>query len=376
MMFKGLLRNYAYPIAVFSGGIIGVGFLSLPYVTKQSGIWTVLFYFVLLVSVVILLNRIFAEISLKTPDYKRFPGFAKHHLGKWGGIIALACTVVSSMGVLLVYLLVGSSFLSKILSSAFGGSQLFYTLLYFVAGSTIVFLGIKIIARVEVWILAFFFLSLFFIFIKGFSQIKLLNIFPQGGIPLSGANLFLPYGAILFSLWGMGLIPEIEEMLVGKKKLLKTAVTASVIIISVVYILFVLLVLGITGSATTPTALPGLENVLDSGLVVLALFVGFLATFTAFITQGITLKKVLMYDLRIKHWQAFVMACFTPLVLLLAGLNSFIGIVSFLGGILFGVFGIMTLLMYKKIGGKMIIICPLSFVFILGIIYQIIYFIK
>ena len=44
-MFKNLFKDYVYPIAAFSGGMIGVGFLSLPYIAMRSGIWLMLGYF-------------------------------------------------------------------------------------------------------------------------------------------------------------------------------------------------------------------------------------------------------------------------------------------------------------------------------------------
>jgi hypothetical protein len=53
-----------------------------------------------------------------------------------------------------------------------------------------------------------------------------------------------------------------------------------------------------------------------------------------------------------------------------------VGLVSFIGGILLGIDGIFILLMYKKIDGKKIIVYPLSLVFLAGIIYEIVYFIK
>jgi amino acid permease len=374
-MQKDLFKNYIFPIAVFSGGIIGVGFLSLPYVAMKVGIWVMLIYFVLLTAMVVSINLIFSEISLKTPDYKRFPGFAKYYLGKWGGIIALICTIAGSMGSLLVFLIVGGGFLSNVFMPLMGGNAIIYTFIYFLAASIIVFCGIKMIAKAEFWILVFLFLSLFFVLIEGFSQIKLSNIFivnPDFKI----LDLFFPYGPILFALWAMGLIPEVEEMIIGKKKLLKKIIAISTIMVSALYFLFVLLVLGISGSQTTEIALTGLSGFLGHNLLVMSLLAGTLATFTAFITQGIILKKVLMYDLGIKHWQAFIMTCFTPLILFLLGFNSFIFILSILGGFLFGISGIMVLMMYKKIGGKNIIIYPLSLVFLLGIIYEIIYFIK
>ena len=70
------------------------------------------------------------------------------------------------------------------------------------------------------------------------------------------------------------------------------------------------------------------------------------------------------------------MTCFTPMILFLLGLKSFIPLLSFTGGVFLGIDGILILLMYKKIGGKNIIIYPLSLVFLLGVIYEIIYFIK
>jgi hypothetical protein len=231
------------------------------------------------------------------------------------------------------------------------------------------------IARVELWILTFLFLSLVFIFVEGFSHIKIDNIF----IANFGSNildLFLPYGPILFSLWAVGLIPEVEEMILGNKILLKKIVTGSTIAVSIFYFLFIILILGITGNQTTDTALVGLKGFLGYNLVLASLLAGTLATFAAFITQGIILKKVLMYDLGIKHWQAFVMTCFTPLIILLIGFNSFIPLLSFFGGFFFGVFGIIILLMYRKIGGKKIVIYPLFFIFVLGTIYELVYLIK
>jgi hypothetical protein len=64
------------------------------------------------------------------------------------------------------------------------------------------------------------------------------------------------------------------------------------------------------------------------------------------------------------------------MILFLIGLKSFISIVSFIGGVLLGIEGILILLMYKKIGGKKIAIYPLLLIFVLGIAYEIFYFSK
>jgi len=184
----------------------------------------------------------------------------------------------------------------------------------------------------------------------------------------------LPYGAIMFSLWGTGLIPEIEEMLRGSKKSLKKVIIAGTLIPAAVYLVFIFLILGITGPQTTDSALLGLKNVLGNGIISIALLIGVITTFIAFIACGLLLKKVFMYDLGVKELPAWVFVCFIPLILFLLGVNSFINLISFVGGILLGIDGILIMLMYRKIGGKPIIVYPLMLVFILGIIYSLIYF--
>lgn len=373
-MINNLFKDYIYPIAVFSGGMIGVGFLSLPYIALKSGIWLTIGYLVILTALIVAINLIFCQISLKTPDFKRFPGFVGHYLGSRAEFLAMLLTVVGTFGVLLVYLLVGGQFLASVFHPIFSGSQLTYVFVYFIIVSVVIYFDIKIISKVEFWVIILLFFSLFLVYVEGFLHIKLSNILLLN--QASSANFFLPYGPLLFALWGIGLIPEIEEMIVGKKKNLKKIITISTIIISVFYLLFILLILGITGKQTDQTALTGLVNFLGSGIVTISLLVGALATIMAFIASGIIFKKTLMYDLGIKHWQAFVMTCSIPMILFLLGMKSFIPLLSLIGGVLLGIDGILILMMYKKIGGKNIVIYPLSLVFLLGTIYEIIYFVK
>jgi len=372
-MFKNLFQNYIYPIATLSGTIIGVGVFSLPYITSKVGGWVMLGYFLILGSVVIIVHQFFGKVCLKTPNFKRLPGFAKIYLGKTGEFIAYFSTILGLFGSLLAYLIVGGEFLENLFSPIWGGSNLIYTLSYFTLGALLIYFGIKAIAQIEFWGLILFFATLIAIFLKAQPFLKIENLFP-----VPDANyLFLPYGAILFSLWGASLIPEVEEMLGSRKKFMKRIISISTIIPVFVYLFFILLILGITGSQTTESALSGLKNFLGNGIVSLGLFFGVLTTFTSFITLGLTLKKVFIFDLGIKKIHAFIITCFTPLILFLLGLKSFISVISFIGGVLLGIDGILILLMYKKINPKQsVLIFPLIFIFLVGIIYEIIYFIK
>jgi tyrosine-specific transport protein len=368
------MKEIILAIATLSGTIIGVGIFSLPYLTLLSGFWTILGYFLVLGIVSILIHLFFGELALKTEDYKRFPGFAKIYLGKWGEKIAIFSTTFGLSGAILAYLIVGGGFLNALLSPIFGGSELIYTLFYFLIGAILIFFGIKIVSKIELLGLLFFFLSLFLIFIKGWHLIKIENLLITKTPSLK--TFFLPYGPILFSLWGAALIPEVEEMLKGKKQLLLKIIPISILISALIYLFFIFLILGICGNKTTESALSGLKTFLGDGIVSLTLFFGILTTFTSFISLGLTLKKVFWYDLGFNKNFAFFLTCFIPLFLYLIGIKEFISVISFVGSILLGIDGILILAMYKKIKPGQILIYPLFLVLICGIIFEILHFLK
>ena len=372
--------KFIYAVAILSGTIIGVGLFALPYVTLKVGFWVVLLYFLILGTLAFLIHLFFAELALITPDFKRLPGFARIHLGKTAEKLTYFSTTFGIIGALLAYMIVGGEFLLELLSPFFGGNLLFYVFCYFAIGSSLIFFGIKAIAKVQFWGLILFFIILFSIFYKGIDFFSWQNV----SNPLDYSYLFLPYGVILFSLWGVSLIPEIEEMLQEKKKIISKVIPVAILIPVVVYLFFAYFILGITGSQTTDVALTGLRNVLGNGVVMLALCFGTLTTFTTFIALGLTLKKVLWYDLKLSKKVAWAITCFSPFILFLLGFKEFIFIVSFIGAVMLGFEGILILLMYRKaipavnkaVQFKKKLVFPLILILLGGIIYQIIYFIK
>jgi len=368
-------KKFIFALATFSGTIIGVGFFSLPYITLKTGIFLILGYFLILGILVSLVHLFFGELALKTPDFKRFPAFAKIYLGEKGEKIALISTILGLFGANLAYLIVGGEFLENLFSPILGRDNLFWTLVYFSLGTILIFLGIKIISKIELLALLSFFLILILMFVKGFPYFKISNLFLSSP---NFSNFFLPYGPILFSLWGAALIPEVEEMLGEDKKLIKKLISLGIFIPILVYLFFILLVLGITGVQTTESALPGLRSFFAPNIFSLALLLGVFTTFTSFIALGLTLKKVFWYDLKMEENLAWLITCFVPLTLFLAGARNFIPIISFLGAFMLGIDGILILLMYQKIKSRKFwfLTFPLILIFVFGIIYEIIYFLR
>jgi len=368
--------NIVYAITTLAGTIIGVGLFSLPYITLKVGFEVILIYFIVLGCAVTLVHLFLGELALKTADFKRLPSFSKIYLGKWGERISYVSNIFGSFGALLAYLIVGGEFLTELFSPYFGGNTFFYTIVYFIAGAILIFLGTKFIAKIEFWGLIFFLVILTVLFFISKDIININNLFLGSfSSKKNFSDLFLPYGVILFSLWGAALIPEIEEMLFPRKRFLKWVIPISIIIPAIVYLFFIYVVLGVSGEKTTESALGGLKNILGNGIVNLALFFGILTTFTSFIAIGLTLKKIFWYDLNIKKFFSWTITCFIPLFLYIIGFKNFINVISAVGGIMLSVDGILILLMYNKIRpDRKFIVYPLILLFLLGIIYSIIYF--
>ena len=347
--FMNKTRSFIFSLITLTGTIIGVGMFSLPYLASQTGFLTMVVYLFILGAVAILIHLIFAELSLNTPDFSRLPGFANFYLGKWGKRIATCSAIIGLFGTILAYLIVGGEFLSNLFSPVFGGSPLIYTLIYFVAGAILIYFGIKTIEKIELWGMVLFFGALIFIFIKSLPIFNLSNLFIIHGSGFAVQNLFFLFGPILFSLWGLTLVPELEEQLGENKNLLKKIIPSAILISILTYIFFTVIVLGVCGNQTTESALVGLNNFFSSKVMAIVFLFGIIATFTSFIALGLTLKKVLNYDLKIPKKLAWFIACFVPLSLFLLGFNNFISVISFVGGIMLSIDGILVCLMYQKL---------------------------
>lgn len=369
---RRLMKN-VYAFGIIAGSIIGVGFFSLPYIASKVGLQVMLGFFIFLGIFSLVEHLLFAEVALHTPDYKRMPGFAKYYLGKWGERIAYFVTIFTSFLGMLVYYLVGSKFLQLLLQPKIGGTETHYLGIYFALVALLVYFGVSVVSKLSLFSV-FSICSIFFIIIsQTWTNFSWANLSVQLG---SVSDMFLPYGAIVFALWGVALIPEAEEYLKEDKDDLQKILPIALLVPFIFYIAFTIFILGVSGAKTTPDALGGLTIFLSPLCLTLALSMGVLSTFNACVCMGLTLKKVLHYDLKINKTLAWFLACFVPLFLYFAGVNNFVRIIGFIGAFVMGIEGIMVLLMYKKLRSETFNIYPLMMVFLLGMIFEIIIFFK
>jgi tyrosine-specific transport protein len=367
-------------IAILSGTIIGAGMLSLPFITLQTGIWVMLAYLIILGIASAKIHFMFADVTFKTPDYLRFPSFAKIHLGSFAQKIAYITSILGMLGSLLAYLLIGAKFTQGLLGNYINLSYSNWVLFFGILCSLTILKGINFIEKISLWGLIVFFLSLFGIFFFSYNTINFSNF---NFVP-ENINWFLAYGAVLFAYGGLSIIPEIEEMFLSKKdkqekpqnikKAVNSVIFWSFLIAFFIYSFFVFLIIGICGSQTTPMALDCLISKLNPVLGSTALAFGFFVIITSFISVGLTLKRVFNFDLKIDKNISWTLVSFLPLGLYYAGIDNFIFIVAFVGTIFTGIEGILVMQMHKKIKPKDTWSSIFILVFALGVIYEIVNF--
>ncbi len=356
-------------LAAFLGTVIGVGIFGLPYIASKAGFFVVAGYFGVMTIVALLVALAYTQVVVGTKEKHRLPGYVQEYLGiKWKNF-TFFIILLSLMGAMLAYLIVGGQFIS----SYFGIDVVLATLIFFTIGSFLMYKGIKSVASIELILLCLLFFILASFFVNSFSSIEI-NHFKTFNLEY----LLLPYGVILFSLWGNSVIPEIKEMLYGTKVSLSKVVLVGIVFSAVIYIFFIYIIQG-ASIVVSKDAISGLEASLGSGYVRLGYLFGIVACFTSFITIGLSLKKALWYDFRLSRNIAWGLTSFIPLVLFFSGLREFIEVISFTGAIALGIEGIIIVLLYRgfllKNRRK---ISPLYYlipgVFILGIMLEIFLF--
>ncbi len=376
-------KNFFYATAILIGTIVGAGMFGIPYVVAQSGFLIGAIFLLVLTAVSLLIHLIYGEIVCRTREKHRLVGYAGYYLGKKGKIIITFSLLFGLYGALLVYIIISGEFLSAIFSPLIGGSAFIYSLIFLIIGALVISKGLILIKRLELIMALFLILVVFLIFFTGLPHLDISN--------LKNINLkyfFLPYGVILWALAGAAAIPEIKEVLTLDGRRYKKAIIWGTVIPAVLYLLFMLIVVGITGRETTPESISGLVGSLGQGIIMFGAIFGALAAITSFFIMGLCLKKVFWYDYKLNKNLSWFLVWLVPLIGFLLGLRQFIPIIGFLGVILGAIDGTVLILIYKKAkksGDKKpeyslkipsFIPYVLIGIFVLGLIYQIFYFVK
>lgn len=338
-------KRFWTSVALLFGTIVGAGLFAVPFVLGRAGFVVGLGYFIVLTIVSLLLHLYFGEVVLAIRERHRFPGFAKIILGPFGGRMAAAVGIFGGWLAILAYIVLGGTFLYVLVGPILGGSEFIYQIVFAALGAIIVWKGLGLVARSELWLsllLALVLLVISGVAFGAFRPIHLTTFDPL--------YLLLPYGIIIFALSGPVVIPEMEDELGGDaKRFLRPAIISGTIAASVFTLLFGIAVLGATGSNTTPEAIIGLEARFGSWITVLGAFFGFLAIITSYLTLLMNQRETFEFDYRMPKSWAWLLALGVPALLFLLGARSFLQIIGLAGGFFGGLGALILVAMYLKL---------------------------
>lgn len=336
-------KNFWGAIAILIGTIIGAGIFGLPYAVAQIGFWGGIFYLVLVTFLVLIVNRAYAEVILRTKDQMQMAGYARRYLGRSGKVLIALSLILGIFSAMVAYLIGVGNFLFSLLSPFLGGSVIVYSVLFWAVISLAIFLGLKALSRIELVLGGFLALLIIIIFVSAWPKINLVNL-----NYFSSANIFLPYTIFLFAMGGMSSIPLLVENLKENKQQIKKAITIGTIFPAVVYLIFIIGVVGVSGPETTEQAMDGLIKYLGNNIFIIGAILGIISMSTAFLGLGYVLKDVFIRDYKINRFFAWLITCLVPLIIFLLGMRSFIQVISIGGGLIGGFDGILVLIMFYR----------------------------
>ncbi len=375
-------KTFIQAVSVLIGTIIGAGIFGLPYVFAQGGYILGLFYLLLLTGVFLVVKLCYAETILRTKDNLEMAGYVERYLGRLGRAIIALCLIFGTYGALTAYTIGVGEFFYSLLGPVLGGTQVFWSIVFWALASILVLIGIGIISRVEVVMAGGLIFIVIFVFLMCLPYFNLNNL---KHVNFSWQMIFLPYGPVLFALGGASAIPTMRRILKEKTHLLKKSILIGFFIPVVIYLIFTFIVVGVSGTKTSETALTGLNKFADGNLLLVSGIFGIFAMTTSFLALGHFLRELYHRDYHLPKVFSGILVVLVPLILFLLGMRSFITVISFAGGVLSGVQGIILILTYyqaKKKGDRQpefnfslpkLAAYFIYFLFVFGIIYQFIY---
>lgn len=364
--------KYYIGTSIIVGTTIGAGVLGIPYVAAQAGLLVTIAYIILLGFLILGVNMYLGEVILRTKKPHQIAGYAKRYFGRPGRIFTEFAVIFGIYSSLIAYMLgMGDSISYLFFGSVNYGVE--FGVLTGVIMSGFIWRGMKSLKKFERWgvsIVILLFISIFLVFVR---DITIENI-----LRTDTANIFLPFGVVLFALMSFHAIPEINLVIGKNKKLMKKILITGTIVSITLYILFTLVITGSQGLQTPQVATLAFGS--------LFVFLGILTMFTSYLALGNALDENFKIDDRMGKITSWFLASILPILTFIFIKSvafeffSFTKILSIGGVISGGAIGIMALLMAKKAKEKgerkpeyslpinWFILIGLAAIFILGII--------
>lgn len=344
MSKKAEKYQFIKAVAILTGTIIGAGVLAIPYSVYIAGYWLGILYLIILGIAMIVLNLMLGEVILRTKKNLHIPEIIKLYLGRQGYVLVLLSMVLLIYGAMSAYIRGAGDIMNRIIPAvSFNWSVVFFAIgtyfivkgLKFVSQWNIIFVSGMVLIVVTIWLKAIYSQNI------DWNQF---NLQPTTSLKTA----FEPYGAILFSYFGVIAIPHIKTILGKKSYQMESVIQLGVLLPILLYSIFVSLVIGVAGQDITPLAIISLGNKLGDQVLIITSIFAVIAMMTSFITMGLSMIESYIHFGKIKRGVAVILTTFPPMALLFFDWAQFNTIIQYAGGIGVSVVSILIILTFWK----------------------------
>jgi amino acid permease len=331
-------------VTVFIGGVIGVGIFGLPYVFAQAGVAIGLAHLLGLAAVIAIITRAYADLVLLSPGQPRLAGVVRRYLGAPWARLSAGIFMLGAWGALLAYIIVGGTFWHAIFSPMLGGENFWYQIAFFLVSSFLLIGGLSLVSRLEVVLV-----SLMGLLIAVIVAGSLPYVNPANLVTVDWSAALTPFGAILFALGGLGVIPEMASVL-GKRNhgSFHKAILLGLSAVVLIYAIFAVVIVSVSGARTSPEGLIGLGQITGNWLSMIGAAIGSVTVFGSFLMLGTEMINLLTFDYKRRYLASWFVVIAVPITLFLLGQHNFIEVINFVGGVLTTIIGGLIIASYLR----------------------------
>lgn len=310
---------------IVAAATVGDGVFALPFIFYAAGWFLSLAYIAALGTFVVAAHVVYLKTLEREDEKERLLGLAKKYFGETGFWIGFLAIVIGLLLTLVAYLILGTQFIHLALPAV----RLRYAFAAFwLIISLVALQSDKELRKLELTGICCTAGIIIIIFFSAWP-----NILFAGVAAVNAKDLFLPFGAVLFSIAGWTSIePAYESRKRGSLRMFDPwrPLAAGTIFAGLLYIMFAAGIIGSAGMITPDTA---------SGLVSWPLWkrdllaaLGLLAVATVYLPISREIKNALERDLKWPRGSSRPLIVLFPPALVLLGFNNFLAVVGLVGG--------------------------------------------
>jgi len=310
-----------------SGAIIGIGVFAIPYMVSRLGLLGGLASLISFGLFCWLLNIAYAQVVLAGKENFQLSSYGKKYWGWPGKLLGGLAVLVNIYGAMLAYLIGLGDFLRFLIPT---GDSFFWVVGFWLVTLVMTALGLRVIARVELWVtLLLVFLMVAFL-AWGITEIDL------SGLRLSNqchwGDLVQPVSVFFFAYAGFTVIPELGEIVHFSRRNMFRAITLGSFLPIALYSLFAGIGLGVLGSQVSEEFIfsLGQRSFFWSRLMAATAVLNIISSLFAF---AFVLREFWSKDLGLGKIASLGLTFLPSLLFYLLGLRDFISVISLTGGV-------------------------------------------